>query len=270
MSNTVTVLENINILYEDNDCLVINKPAGIMVHSDGRAKGPFITDWIVSHYPETINVGDKMRDEKGQDINRAGIVHRLDRETSGVLVIAKNAEAHENLKRQFQDRIISKRYLAFVWGEMKENFGTISRPIGRSGKDFRKFSAQRGARGDMREAETYWTKIGVGKAYIDSLIDSKGDVTGGDQKFTYVEVEPKTGRTHQIRVHLNAINHPVVGDMLYAPKKTLALGFNRLALHSRSIEFETLNGSKVKVVAPLPEDFSLGLKALGIESLATV
>lgn len=268
MSNMA--IENINILYEDKDCLVINKPAGIMVHSDGRAKGPFITDWVVSHYPETVDVGDKMRDEAGQDINRAGIVHRLDRETSGVLIIAKNSESHANLKNQFQDREISKRYVAFVWGEMNENFGTINRPIGRSGKDFRKFSAQRGARGDMRDAETYWTKLGTGKAHIDSLLDSKGNVVGGDQKFTYVEVEPKTGRTHQIRVHLSAVNHPVVGDVLYAPKKEMVLDFKRLALHSRSIEFTTLEGKKVKVVAPLPDDFLNGLKALGIESLATV
>lgn len=254
MSNKL--LESIEILYEDNDCLVVNKPAGLMVHSDGRAGGPFLTDWIVEHYPSAADVGDPMTDQEGKPVNRAGIVHRLDRETSGALAIAKTAEGHANLKGQFKDRTISKRYLTFVWGEMQEDFGTINRPIGRSGSDFRKYSAQRGARGEMKEAETYWTKKGTGK------------VDG--EKFSFIEVEPKTGRTHQIRVHFVAINHPVVGDTLYAEKRPMALGFARLALHSRSIEFTDLSGKKIKVVAPLPEDFINAKKALGIETLSSI
>ncbi len=260
------MIQNIDILYEDKDCLVINKPAGIMVHSDGRAPGPFITDWIIEHYPEALNVGDQMRDQDGEEVNRSGIVHRLDRETSGVLIIAKNSNAHASIKKQFQDRTILKKYLTFVWGETRESFGTINRPIGRSVKDFRRFSAQRGAKGDMREAETYWTKIASGKAFVHNVSEN----TDKEEKFSFIEVEPKTGRTHQIRVHFNAVNHPVVGDSLYAPKKPLALGFERLALHSRSIEFENLDGKKVKVTAPLPVDFINGIKVLGIESLATV
>jgi 23S rRNA pseudouridine1911/1915/1917 synthase len=260
----------IKILYEDKNCLVIDKPAGIMVHSDGRDKGPFITDWVVEHYPETASVGDPMTDQQGQPINRAGVVHRLDRETSGALIIAKTQEAHASLKKQFQDRTISKRYLAIVWGEMQEEFGTISRPIGRSGSDFRKYSAQRGARGDMREAETYWTKKGVGAISIPvQFLDSK-ESSPKEEKFSLIEVEPKTGRTHQIRVHMNAVNRPVVGDSLYAPKRPMVLGFERLALHSRSVEFTNLEGKKIKVVSPLPEDFVNGLKALGIESLSSL
>lgn len=260
---------DIKILYEDNDCLVIDKPAGIMVHSDGRDKGPFITDWVIEHYPDTVNVGDPMTDQQGQPINRAGVVHRLDRETSGALIIAKTQKSHASLKKQFQDRVIQKRYLAIVWGELKEEFGTINRPIGRSGSDFRKYSAQRGARGDMREAETYWTKKGSGEIVVsdDQYI---GESKSGTAKFSLLEVEPKTGRTHQIRVHMNAINHPVVADTLYAPKKPMVLGFNRLALHSRSVEFNDLDGKRVAVVAPLPEDFQKGIKALGIESLSSL
>jgi len=258
---------DIKILYEDENCLVIDKPAGMMVHSDGRDKGPFITDWVVKHYPKTANVGDPMTDQQGKPINRAGIVHRLDRETSGALIIAKTQEAHASLKKQFQDRTISKRYLAIVWGDMDEDFGTINRPIGRSANDFRKYSAQRGARGDMREAETYWTKKGKGVAFVPDY--SSKDLTKQiEAKFSLVEVEPKTGRTHQIRVHMNAVNHPVVGDILYAPKRPLVLGFDRLALHSRSIEFSDLKGKMVKVLSPLPDDFIGGLKALGIESLS--
>lgn len=255
----------VKILYEDKDCLVIDKPAGIMVHSDGRCKGPFITDWIVEHYPETINVGDPMTDQQGMPINRAGIVHRLDRETSGVLIVAKTKDAHASLKKQFQDRTISKRYLAIVWGDMQEEFGTINRPIGKSASDFRKFSAQRGARGDMREAETYWTKKGFGLASVQSE-----EIVSKKEKFSVLEIEPKTGRTHQIRVHMNAINHPVVGDTLYAPKRPMSLGFERLALHSRSIEFVTISGDKIRVASPLPNDFVIGLNLLGIESLSSL
>jgi 23S rRNA pseudouridine1911/1915/1917 synthase len=175
----------------------------------------------------------------------------LDRETTGALIVAKTQDAHAHLKAQFQDRTLTKKYLAFVWGEMKEEFGTITRPIGRSSADFRKWSAQRGARGEMKDAETYWTK----------LFSTK---TEAGHKFSLIEAEPKTGRTHQIRVHFVAIQHPIIGDRLYAPKKELALGFDRVALHSRSIEFESLNGKKVKVVAPLPEDFIVACKELGV------
>jgi len=263
-------IENITILYEDKDCLVINKPAGIMVHSDGRASGPFITDWITKHYPTIVGVGDVMTGQDGEEINRAGIVHRLDRETSGALIIAKTNESHAHLKKQFQDRTISKKYVAFIWGEMKENFGTITRSIGRSKSDFRKYSAQRGAKGDMKEAETYWTKLATSKAIVESIADKKGKTEKVEEKFSYIEVEPKTGRTHQIRVHFNAINHPIVADSLYAPKRPRVLGFERLALHSKSIEFEMIESKRIKVEAPLPEDFVQGLRVLGIESLVTI
>ncbi len=250
-------IPEITILYEDDDCLVVNKPAGLMVHSDGRSKGPFLTDWINDKYPEAREVGDPMTDEEGKAVDRGGIVHRLDRETSGAIIVAKTATGHAHLKKQFQDRTIKKKYLAFVWGDIEEKFGLISRPIGRSTSDFRKYSAQRGAKGLLRPAETYWTKKGVGVPK-----DEEGHIG----KITYIEVEPKTGRTHQIRVHMNAFHHPVVADKLYAPKRPLILGFKRLALHSSSIEFVTIPGKKMAVMAPLPEDFLEAQKRLGLES----
>lgn len=239
-----------DIMYEDSDYVVVNKPAGLMVHEDGRSGGPFLTDWILENYPKTKNVGEPMKTPEGKIVIRPGIVHRLDRETTGAIIFAKNKKAHAHLKKQFQDKTVSKKYLAFVWGEMKEEFGTITRPIGRSGKDFRKWSAQRGIRGETREAETYWTRMGTG-------------VVGKD-KFTLIEAQPKTGRTHQIRVHMLAINHPVVSDFVYAPNQPSALGFERLALHSQSIEFENLNGERVRVEAPLPKDFVNAGKLLGL------
>lgn len=248
--------KDLEILYEDADCAVVNKPAGLMVHPDGRSPGPFLTDWIVERYPEAVKVGEPFRTPEGEELMRPGIVHRLDRETSGALVIAKTPRGHASLKSQFQERTVTKKYLAFVWGELAEEFGTITRPIGRSGKDFRKWSAQRGARGDMRDALTYWTRIWTGKAEAD----------GKEEKFSLVEAEPKTGRTHQIRVHLLATHHPVVGDTLYAPKRPFALGFQRTALHAMFIEFTSPEtGKKVSISAKLPADFAGSIKKLGID-----
>lgn len=249
---------NISILYEDADCIVVNKPSGLMVHSDGRDPGPFLTDWVIKKYPKAKNVGEPAHGVDGSDIARPGIVHRLDRETSGALLVAKTAVGHAHLKKQFHDRTMVKKYLAFVWGEMDEEFGTITRPIGRSSSDFRKWSAQRGARGEMRDAETYWTKLKNG------LVQAED---GRMEKFSLLEVEPKTGRTHQIRVHMVANQHPVVGDVLYAPKRPMALGFTRTALHARSIEFETVEGKRIKIEAPLPKDFEKAYKLLGIKSV---
>lgn len=244
------ILDKITILYEDTDMLAINKPAGLMVHADGRSKGPFLTDWVLSKYPEAKDVGDPARSEEGEALDRSGIVHRLDRETSGVLLVAKTQKGFEFLKEQFKDRTLTKKYLAFVWGEMGEEFGTINRPIGRSKNDFRKWSAQRGTRGETRDAETYWTRMAVVDAASFGQISSEKRLP-----VTFVQCEPKTGRTHQLRVHFNAIHHPVVGDMLYAPNKPFALGFERTALHANWIQFKNLSGKVIKIVAPLPDDF---------------
>jgi len=166
----------------------------------------------------------------------------LDRETSGVLIIAKNQKSFLHLKEQFKNREVKKIYKTFVWGKIKDDEGVINRSIGRSKKDFRLWSAQRGVRGKMREAITEYK------------------VLQKNEEFSFLEINLKTGRTHQIRVHLKAINHPVVGDKLYAPKRELALGFERVALHAFSIEFLLLDGEKIKIEAPLPSDFKNALK----------
>jgi len=258
MSNEI--LDQVKVLYEDTDCAVIYKPAGLMVHADGRSEGPFLTDWVLKKYPEAAMVGETILTPDGTVIQRPGIVHRLDRETSGALLIARTSAGHESLKQQFKDRTIQKKYLAFVWGELTEEFGTINRPIGRSGKDFRRWSAQRGMRGEMRDAETYWTRIGTGSVEIPA-----SNNPSGMEKFTLLEAQPKTGRTHQIRVHFLAIQHPVVSDPLYAAGKPKALGFERTALHANSIEFADLKGKQVKVIAPVPQDFLEAAKILNIK-----
>ncbi len=261
------IIKKKDILYEDKDFLAVNKPAGVVVHPDGKPeaaegekeKAPILTDWIVKHYPKLKKVGEPIIMTNGTVIERPGIVHRLDKGTSGVIVIAKNQKAHAFLKEQFQTRAVTKKYYTFVYGEFEDKYGTINRPIGRSKNDFRKWSAQRGARGEMRDAETWYTVEGSGRAHH---VNDGDDRSGGS--YSFLEIEPKTGRTHQIRVHMKAINHPVVCDDLYAPERPCAFGFNRTALHAYSLEFNKMDGTPVSIVAPLPSDFKKALKELNI------
>lgn len=241
---------NIHILYEDDNVLAIDKPAGLVIHSDGRTKEPTVADWIMENYPAIRGVGETIPLTAGGVIEKWGIVHRIDRETSGVLLVAKTQESFFNLKKQFQDRTIVKTYNAVVHGFFKEKEGTINLPIGRSTSDFRKRSAEYGARGDLREAVT------------DYHVVREGEIKG--TKLSYLEVSPHTGRTHQIRVHLKAISHPILCDSLYAPNLPCLPPFSRVALHAFSILFQLQDGSTKKVESPLPEDFKQALAQLVI------
>lgn len=236
---------DIPILYEDDDVVVIDKPPCVMVHGDGRSKDTntqeTVADWHVARTPQARGIGESLVLANGTPLDRPGIVHRLDRETSGVLILSKTQEAFTYLKRQFHDRLTKKEYRAFVYGHMKEPRGVITRSIGRSTKDFRLRSAQRGARGQLREAETSWECINTTTAY------------------SYLQLLPKTGRRHQLRVHTKAINHPIVCDCLYAQKRVendpQALGFERLALHAFTLTITLPSGELQTFIAPLPEDF---------------
>ncbi|HEY4506147.1 MAG TPA: RluA family pseudouridine synthase [Candidatus Paceibacterota bacterium] len=243
------------IIYEDADVLVLDKPAGLVVHADGKSTEPTLADWVLSKYPETKNVGEPLVIGE-QTFHRPGIVHRLDKDTSGVIVVAKNQKAYQFLKQQFQDRKIEKKYLALVWGSFNEDEGTINKPIGKSAKDFRLKSAERGARGELREAETHWKVI---KQYKHT---NKLENVG----MTLLEVTPKTGRTHQIRVHMKAISHPIVCDKLYAPNRACPIGaprhlssgqptLARQALHAARLTIKLSDGEEKTFEAPLPPDF---------------
>jgi len=236
--------EQIQIIYEDKDILAINKPAGLVVHSDGKTKEHTLTDWILETYPSLRDVGEPWINPSGETIHRPGIVHRIDRDTSGVLLITKTQESFLLMKEKFKNREISKTYHAFVYGKMTVEEGHIDRPIARSRKDFRLWSAQRGSRGELREAITDYKVLKRGSGA------------------TFLEVEPKTGRTHQIRVHLKAINFPIVCDKLYAPKRDPILGFDRLALHASSVSFITEGGKPLKIEAELPDDFKNAISLL--------
>jgi 23S rRNA pseudouridine1911/1915/1917 synthase len=251
-SNDKNIINDVEILYEDKDILALNKPAGLVVHSDGRTKEPLLTDWILEKYPKTKDVGEPIVTTNGIEIYRPGIVHRLDRETSGVILVAKTSKGHAHLKEQFQARTMSKRYIAFVHGKMEDKYGVISKPIGRSSKDFRKWTSGRAVRGEMRSAETWFTTIDIGR-------DENGKF------YTLIEAEPRTGRTHQIRVHMEDLHHPVVCDSLYGKGKENAIGFKRTALQAYTIDFVNLKGEKIEIKASLPEDFIYAIKELGIK-----
>lgn len=236
----------IKILYEDDDILAIDKPAGMMVHPDGRSEGLTVSDWVSERYPHARAVGEAQKLPDGTTIRRPGIVHRLDRETSGVMLIAKHQSAFEKLKQQFQSHDIKKTYTAIVYGRMPDDHGMIDLPIGRSKADFRKRSAERSARGDMREAQTSYRVLAR-------------SVAG---EYSLLELYPHTGRTHQIRVHLKALQHPVVCDRLYASRRTCPIVPGRLALHARSIEFDAPTGRHLTIKAPLPEDMATALETI--------
>lgn len=237
----------ISILYEDTDLLVLNKPAGISVHPDGRNNEVTLADWLVEKYPDLEKVGESMFTQDGIEIKKPGIVHRLDKDTSGVLLVAKNQETFLYLKEQFQKHLIKKTYRLLVNGEFKQEEGTeatIDLPIGRSKKDPRIRVARLKSEGKLREAITDY-KI---------LKKFPG--------FTYLEAYPKTGRTHQIRVHFKAISHPVACDTLYAPGLPKLPGLERQALHAYSLEFRLPDGQSLEIQAPLPEDFQIVLDGL--------
>lgn len=232
----------LTILYEDNDIVAIDKPAGLMTHPDGRSDEETASDWFAKKYPASKEVGETQKLQDGTEITRPGVVHRLDRETSGVLIFTKTPEAHAFLKEQFKEHSVEKTYLAFVYGVPKEKKGVITFPIGRSTQDFRRRSAQPGARGVLREALTRW------------------EVIGDIGTHALLRAMPETGRTHQIRVHLKAIHHPIVGDALYAPNRSADLGFARLGLHAYQIELSLLSGAKIKLISPLPDDLAEAAK----------
>ncbi len=228
----------ISIVYEDRDILVINKPAGILTHPKNKSdQSESIAGWILKKYPQIKNVGD--------DFLRPGIVHRLDKNTSGLLIIAKTQPAFSYLKKLFQERKIEKTYLALVYGELKNKRGIIKSPLGKIGtKQTTKILGKR----ELKEKEAV-TEYRIKNKFKD---------------YTLLEVYPKTGRTHQIRIHLSSIHHPVVGDDLYGPRnKKLPFAINRLFLHAYRLKFISHSGKALFFEADLPRELTDIISALG-------
>ena len=208
------------IIFENDEVVVVDKPSGMIVHPDEKHDYPALTSWLAERYGE----------------GNYYLVHRIDRETSGVLIVAKTEAAYAYLKEQFQERLVRKAYRAFVYGTIKDERGIIDKPIGSSRGGRGPRSALR-PQGTTREAVTTFRVL------------ERGHDT------TYVEVMPKTGRTHQIRVHLASIQRPILCDQLYAPNRPALLGFGRLALHALSLTLTLPNGTEHTFAAPLPPDF---------------
>ncbi len=234
------------VLFENESLVVINKPIGWLVHEDGKTEAPTVVEWFLSRTPEVKGVGEPAKAQDGQELERSGVVHRLDKETSGVMVLAKTQDVYQWLKDKFQNREIHKEYRAFVYGRIHDRWGTINRPIGRSSKDSRIRSAMPGAKGNLREAITDFERIGVGEH--------------DGESFSYLKLLPKTGRTHQLRAHLRALDRPIVGDQLYADykiKDSNNLGIDRLALHAHILEWSLPNGDQQRFIAPVPLIFEI-------------
>ena len=238
----------LDIVYEDKDVVVLNKPAGISVHPSVNEPKGTLVDALLMRYPEIKGVGDPST-SSGQESIRPGIVHRLDKDTSGLLVVAKNQKSFDFLKKEWQSGRVVKKYLALVWGHPKEK-GEIISELARSPKDFRKrIVVNPGKNKDKKiTGKLAITEYKVIKEYKD---------------FSLVKVYPKTGRTHQIRIHMASIGHSVVGDKLYGSRSLFGRSpVGRHFLHAFYLSFSLPAGKKLALEADLPEDLCAFLTKL--------
>ncbi|MFA6973642.1 MAG: RluA family pseudouridine synthase [Parcubacteria group bacterium] len=223
----------VEIIHQDKNMVVINKPAGLSVHPISFEEKDTLVNFLLGKFPEIENVNDG---SAGSQF-RPGIVHRLDRDTSGVIVVARNQKTFDALKKIFQDREVSKKYVAIVFGKLEEKSGVIEKPLARSTGYEKQVIAHKRTKTKVRPAITEYA------------------VLGESENYSLVEVLPKTGRTHQIRIHLTSIGHPIVGDKLYTMKvndkaKTAA----RQLLHAKELEFKLFR-RKYAFQAEIPTDF---------------
>lgn len=223
----------LDIVYEDNDLLVVNKPKGMVVHpANGNYDGTLVNALL-------YHCGDSLSGING--VIRPGIVHRIDKDTSGLLIVAKNDTAHLGLAEQIKEHSFSRAYEAVVYGNLKEDSGTINQPIGRNPKDRKKMAVV------MRNSKPATTHYEVIKRYGD---------------FTHVRCIIETGRTHQIRVHMAHIGHPVAGDIVYGPRKAIT-ELNGQCLHAKHIGFvHPVTNEWIELESDLPEYFTKFLAKL--------
>lgn len=237
-----------SVIYKTKDFVAYNKPAGMLVHAvkgfEGREGERTLADIASKEFPEIRTVGDDPE-------NRPGIMHRLDKNTSGVIVIARNQRFFSFMKDLFQNHQVKKTYVALVNGRLLGS-GTIDTPIGLKPGTIKRSTVAR----NMKMIKDAVTDYKVAKVYQQSVLGGRGAVY-----YSLLHVTPHTGRTHQIRVHLASIGHPIVGDTLYGPKAN-NLGLERHFLHAESIEFSTPDGNRLKLEAELPMELQKALKIL--------
>ncbi len=233
------------VVFEDNDILVLNKPSGITVNKSETTKG---VETIQDFLEKEVLKDSLINPDDSDFYKRSGIVHRLDKETSGILITAKNKNAFENLQSQFKERIVKKVYIALVHGRVEPEEGEIKVPVGRLPWNRKRFGVLAGG----REALTRFKVISFYKSKKEEL--------------SLIEAYPETGRTHQIRVHMKYFNHPIFSDYIYAGRKTSRddrISLPRVFLHANKIEFNhPVTNEKIRLEAPLAPELENFLATL--------
>ncbi len=235
------------IIFEDNDFLVLDKPTGLLVHPTKKGETDTLVNWLIKKYPNLKGVGEEKY--------REGIIHRLDRDVSGIMVVAKTNEAYFNLKDQFKNRQVKKEYTALVYGKVTQMEGEIDLPIGRN-KAGQFVAHPRKGKDKFHEQ--------------DKFAKTKYKVLEYIKDYTLLSVEILTGRTHQIRAHLYAVGHPILGDLIYKPRKKFfnflrrkikVVAISRIFLHSTKIGFHNLEDQWLEFSSPLPDELTNFLNA---------
>ena len=249
----------LHIIYEDDDCIVINKAPGMVVHPAAGRKSGTLVNAILHHCPNLQGIGGE---------SRPGIVHRLDKDTSGVMIVAKNALAFQQLAQQFKNRRVKKEYLALVSGKLKGEHGIIDRPIGRHRSDRKRMSSLY-CLPKKRDAVTEWR--------VEKCFRNRNEVAGSSW-VSLLRLTPQTGRTHQIRVHLADLGYPLIGDKIYGSKRSnptrksrdvsILESFSRQALHAERLALlHPRTGSPVEFDAPLASDMKRLIEFLEDQNL---
>ena len=272
-----THYDQIKIIYEDKDFLIIDKPSGLLTHPVNRQdKSDSVVGWLLEKYPEIVRVRDQYGESVGSSSTsweesklvldkwadlRPGIVHRLDRETSGLLLAAKTQTAFDYLKKLFAERKIKKTYLALVYGSLKKPSGVIETPLGKLGT--RQTTRTYGRRRlQEKSAITEYKVLQEYTAPPPKLLNKKA-YAFLFSNLSLLEVSPLTGRTHQIRIHLKSIGHPIVCDQLYRSKKFICPPeLERLFLHAQKLSFVSPSGTAISVESDLPLELNNFLDGL--------
>lgn len=233
------MIQSPKVIFEDDSLFIFYKPAGWITDEANTTKDrPVLQSWIAKNFEFEINDFE----------HRNGLVHRLDKETSGILIVAKTKKSYLSLQEQFKNRQVSKTYIALVHGEVKKDFGEIQDSVGRLPWRRERFGVLSGG----KEAITYFKKLSIHKHPI------------SNEKLTLIQLQPKTGRTHQLRIHLKHIGHPIVADEFYAGRKTARSDREwcpRLFLHATKIKFShPITAVSQEFESPLPSDLTAILK----------
>ena len=224
----------LDILYQDEDIVIVNKPCGMVVHPAAGNEDRTLVNALMYHVKDLSGIGGEMR---------PGIVHRLDKDTSGLILVAKNDHAHAVMSEQFKARTMEKHYRAVAFGSFSQDEGLIDAPIARHPNDRKRMAVIAGG----KESQTEWKVLERLKSA------------------TYLDVHLLTGRTHQIRVHMQSIGHPLLGDVIYAPHAKVPVHIPRLMLHAYSLSFDhPTSGKRMELTAPLPEKFVTTLEKLKV------